>query len=98
MWKQENIRIWPHVAAEPNPETAAKQIANANECIENGIVCPGELTCRNTLGSFRCEFGETWNVETIENQEVVINEEVVTKGTKPIIVHEKKSKEIKNTI
>jgi ATP-dependent Clp protease ATP-binding subunit ClpX len=30
--------------------------------------------------------------------EVVINEEVVTKGTKPIIVHEKKSKEIKSSI
>ena len=30
--------------------------------------------------------------------EVVINEEVVTKGTKPILVHEKKTKEIKNSI
>ena len=30
--------------------------------------------------------------------EVVINEEVVKKGTKPILVHEKNTKEIKNTI
>ena len=30
--------------------------------------------------------------------EVVINEEVVTKGTKPILVHEKKKKEIKSSI
>jgi len=30
--------------------------------------------------------------------EVVINEEVVKKGTKPILVHEKNNKEIKNTI
>ena len=30
--------------------------------------------------------------------EVVINEEVVTKGTKPILVHEKKTKEIKSSI
>ena len=30
--------------------------------------------------------------------EVVINEEVVTKGTKPLLVHEKKSKEIKSTL
>ena len=30
--------------------------------------------------------------------EVVINEEVVTKGTKPILVHEKKTEEIKNSI
>lgn len=36
LWEQENIRIWPHVAAETNPETAAKQIANAIKCIENG--------------------------------------------------------------
>ena len=30
--------------------------------------------------------------------EVVINEEVVTKGSKPILVHEKKTKEIKNSV
>ena len=30
--------------------------------------------------------------------EVVINEEVITKGTKPILVHEKKKKEIKSSI
>ena len=36
LWEQENIRIWPHVAAETNPETAAKQIAKAIKCIENG--------------------------------------------------------------
>jgi glyoxylate/hydroxypyruvate reductase A len=35
-WKQENIRIWPHVAAETNPQTAAKQIANAIKCINEG--------------------------------------------------------------
>ena len=36
--EQKNIRIWPHVAAETNPETAAKQIANAIKCIENGKI------------------------------------------------------------
>ena len=30
--------------------------------------------------------------------EVVVNEEVVTKGIKPILVHEKKTKEIKNSV
>ena len=30
--------------------------------------------------------------------EVVINEEVITKGTKPILVHEKKTKDIKSSI
>ena len=30
--------------------------------------------------------------------EVVINEEVITKGSKPILVHEKKTKEIKNSV
>ena len=30
--------------------------------------------------------------------EVVINEEVVTKGTKPLLVHEKNTKEIKNSV
>ena len=30
--------------------------------------------------------------------EVVINEEVITKGSKPILVHEKKTKEIKSSI
>ena len=35
-WDQKNIRIWPHVAAETNPETAAKQIANAIKCINDG--------------------------------------------------------------
>ena len=51
-----------------------------DECVENEIVCPGELTCRNTLGSFRCEFGETWNVEMIENEEATITEEKVDKA------------------
>ena len=39
-WSQENIRLWPHVAAETNPETAAKQIANAIKCINNGKLPP----------------------------------------------------------
>ena len=43
LWDQENIRIWPHVAAETNPETAAKQIANAIKCIENGEVTPNTI-------------------------------------------------------
>ena len=30
--------------------------------------------------------------------EVVINEEVVLKGSKPLVVHEKKSKEINNSV
>ena len=43
LWEQENIRIWPHVAAETNPETAAKQIANAIRCIENGKIPPNTI-------------------------------------------------------
>ena len=42
-WKQTNIRIWPHVAAETNPETAAKQIANAINCIEIGKLPPNTI-------------------------------------------------------
>ncbi len=42
-WKQKNIRIWPHVAAETNPETAAKQIANAINCIEIGKLPPNTI-------------------------------------------------------
>ncbi len=43
LWEQENIKIWPHVAAETNPETAAKQIANAIKCIENGKIPPNTI-------------------------------------------------------
>ena len=42
-WEQKNIRIWPHVAAETNPETAAKQIANAIKCIHNGELPPNTV-------------------------------------------------------
>ncbi len=47
-WKQDNIRLWPHVAAETNPDTAAKQIANAIKCIDNNIVPPN--TVDRTIG------------------------------------------------
>ena len=43
LWEQKNIRIWPHVAAETNPETAAKQIANAIKCIEKGKIPPNTI-------------------------------------------------------
>ena len=43
LWEQKNIRIWPHVAAETNPETAAKQIANAIKCIDNGEIPPNTV-------------------------------------------------------
>ena len=43
LWNQENITIWPHVAAETNPETAAKQIANAIICLENGKLPPNTI-------------------------------------------------------
>ena len=42
-WEQKNIRIWPHVAAETNPQTAAKQIANAIKCIEKGELPPNTI-------------------------------------------------------
>jgi len=42
-WNQKNIRIWPHVAAETNPETAAKQIANAIKCINEGKSPPNTV-------------------------------------------------------
>ena len=43
LWEQENIRIWPHVAAETNPETAAKQIAKAIKYVENGKIPPNTI-------------------------------------------------------
>ena len=42
-WQQDNIRLWPHVAAETNPDTAAKQIANAIQCIDNNIIPPNTV-------------------------------------------------------
>lgn len=42
-WEQENIRLWPHVAAETNLDTASKQIANAIKCIENNIIPPNTI-------------------------------------------------------
>ena len=42
-WHQDNIRLWPHVAAETNPDTAAKQIANAIKCLDNNIVPPNTV-------------------------------------------------------
>ena len=42
-WQQDNIRLWPHVAAETNPDTAAKQIANAIKCIDNNIIPPNTV-------------------------------------------------------
>ena len=42
-WEQKNIRIWPHVAAETNPETAAKQIAYAIKCIDKGVLPPNTI-------------------------------------------------------
>ena len=47
-WVQNNITLWPHVAAETNPNTAAEQIAGAIKCInENSL--PPNLVDR-TLG------------------------------------------------
>jgi glyoxylate/hydroxypyruvate reductase A len=43
LWKQDNITLWPHVAAETNPTTAAEQIANAISCINNNIVPPNAV-------------------------------------------------------
>ena len=37
-WKNENIVIWPHVSAETNVETAAKQVANAIKLIHSGKI------------------------------------------------------------
>jgi len=39
-WKQDNITLWPHVAAETNPNTAAEQIANAIKCLNENIIPP----------------------------------------------------------
>ncbi len=47
-WEQKNIRIWPHVAAETNPNTAAEQIANAIKCIHKGKLPPN--TVNRNLG------------------------------------------------
>ena len=42
-WEIKNIRIWPHVAAETNPKTAAKQIANEIKCIDKGELPPNTV-------------------------------------------------------
>ena len=42
-WEIKNIRIWPHVAAETNSKTAAKQIANAIKCIDKGELPPNTI-------------------------------------------------------
>ena len=42
-WKQGNITLWPHVAAETNPSTAAEQIANAIKCLNNNIIPPNTV-------------------------------------------------------
>ena len=39
-WTQDNITLWPHVAAETNPDTAAEQIANAIKCVNENIIPP----------------------------------------------------------
>ena len=43
LWKQDNITLWPHVAAETNPNTAAEQIANAITCLNNNIIPPNTV-------------------------------------------------------
>lgn len=42
-WKQDNITLWPHVAAETNPKTAAEQISNAIKCLNNNIIPPNTV-------------------------------------------------------
>ncbi len=37
-WENKNIIIWPHVSAETNVETAAKQVANAIKIIHSGRI------------------------------------------------------------
>lgn len=37
-WENENIIIWPHVSAETNVETAAKQVAKAIQLIHSGKI------------------------------------------------------------
>ena len=42
-WKQDNITLWPHVAAETNPNTAAEQIAKAITCLNNNTIPPNTV-------------------------------------------------------
>ena len=37
-WKNKNLIIWPHVSAETNVETAAKQVAQAIKVIHSGKI------------------------------------------------------------
>ena len=37
-WENKNIVIWPHVSAETNIETAAKQVAEAIKLIHSGKI------------------------------------------------------------
>ena len=43
LWKQDNITLWPHVAAETNLNTAAEQIANAISCLNNNNIPPNAV-------------------------------------------------------
>ena len=38
LWENKNIIIWPHVSAETNVETAAKQVAKAIKLIHSGKI------------------------------------------------------------
>ena len=42
-WKQDNITLWPHVAAETNPNTAAEQIAHAITCLTSNVIPPNTV-------------------------------------------------------
>ena len=42
-WKQKNITVWPHVAAETNPNTAAEQIAHAIQSLTSNIIPPNTV-------------------------------------------------------
>ena len=37
-WENKNLIIWPHVSAETNVETAAKQVAQAIKVIHSGKI------------------------------------------------------------
>ena len=45
-WENENIIIWPHVSAETNIETAAKQVAQAIKLIHSSKMPKNKIDLR----------------------------------------------------
>ena len=45
-WDNPHITIWPHVAAQTNPETASEQIAHALWAFHTGTTPENQIHCQ----------------------------------------------------